>query len=53
MRSVVVLPQPDGPSRHTTSAGFDVEVDVVDRGERAEVLAQVAQLDIGHGRATA
>ena len=34
-------------------AGFDVEVDVVDRGERAEVLAQVAQLDIGHGRATA
>ena len=34
-------------------AGFDVEVDVVDRGERAEVLAQVAQLDVGHGRATA
>ena len=34
-------------------AGFHVEVDVVDRGERAEVLAEVAQLDVGHGPATA
>ena len=34
-------------------AGFHVEVDVVDRGERAEVLGEVAQLDVGHGRATA
>ena len=34
-------------------AGLHVEVDVVDRGERAEVLAQVAKLDVGHGTATA
>ena len=34
-------------------AGFHVEVDVVDRRERAEVLAQVAQFDVGHGCATA
>ena len=42
-----------GPEQAHHLAGFHVEVDVVDRGERAEVLAEVAQLDVGHGRATA
>ena len=32
MRSRVVLPQPDGPSRQTKVPCGDVEVDMVDRG---------------------
>ena len=33
-RSSVLLPDPLGPSTHTISAVADVEVDVVERGER-------------------
>ncbi len=42
MRSVVVLPQPDGPSRQTTSPRADVEVDVAHRHEAAEALGDLA-----------
>jgi hypothetical protein len=39
MRKVVVLPHPEGPR----SARY-VEVEVVDRGERRELLGQSTQL---------
>ena len=35
MRSVVVLPQPDGPRKTTYSPFCDLEVDVVDRDDAA------------------
>ena len=41
MRSVVVLPQPDGPSRDRNSPRSDLEVDVVDGGDGSEVLGQL------------
>ena len=44
MRSVVVLPQPDGPSRQTVSPARDGEVHVVNGGERAEVLGDALEL---------
>ena len=40
-RSVVVLPQPDGPEQRHQRAGLDGEGDVVDRGHRAVALADV------------
>ena len=42
-RSVVVLPQPDGPSRTKQLARLDLEIDVVARDHRAaaEGLPQV------------
>ena len=49
MRSVVVLPQPDGPSRHEELAVLDGEVDALDGGEVAERLVQVLEPDLGHG----
>ena len=40
-RSVVVLPQPEGPSRATSSPGRDLEVDrLVHRADVAEALGE-------------
>ena len=45
IRSVVVLPQPDGPEQREELAARDVEVEVVDDGRAAEDLGQAAQAD--------
>ena len=47
IRSVVVLPQPDGPSSEKNSPLVDVEVEVVDDGGATEDLGQSAQGDGG------
>ena len=44
-RSVVVLPQPDGPSRVNSSPGFDLEADVVD-GEHPRSIAVGRRLSL-------
>ena len=44
-RSVVVLPQPDGPSSEKNSPGVDLQVDAVDRGDVGEALPQLDELD--------
>ena len=51
MRSSVVLPEPEGPSSATSSPEFDLEAHVVDRGELAEALGDVADLD-AHDRSS-
>ncbi len=43
IRSVVVLPQPDGPSSAKNDPRRYVEVEVVDRRERGELLGHPAQ----------
>ena len=43
MRSVVVLPQPDGPSSAKNEPCGIGEVEVVDRGERAEALGDAGE----------
>ncbi len=48
MRSVVVLPQPDGPSRQKNSPSGMVKVEFLHRDEVAEGLAQVLDPDLGH-----
>ncbi len=48
-RSVVVLPEPEGPSSVKNSPLGDVEVDAVHRRDVAVALGQPAQVDIGHG----
>ncbi len=48
MRKVVVLPQPDGPSRVDELAVLDREVDAVDRLDLGEVPADLVQGDAGH-----
>ena len=45
IRSVVVLPQPEGPRSEKNSPGSIDEVDVVDGDEVAELLAQAGELD--------
>jgi hypothetical protein len=45
MRSSVVLPQPEGPSRATSSPVGMSRVDVVERDEIAEALGDVADFD--------
>ena len=51
-RSVVVLPEPDGPEQREELAGLDVEVDAVDGGDVAEAPDQAAQADVrGRSRA--
>ena len=45
MRSVVVLPQPEGPSREMNSPRLDREVEAVDGDDSAETLRQLAQLN--------
>ena len=41
-RPVVVLPQPDSPTRPSVSPGCTVEVDPVHRLDRADLAAQQA-----------
>ena len=49
MRSVVVLPQPEGPSSVRNSPERDLEVDGVDRRDLAEALRDSAELDVRRG----
>ena len=49
IRSVVVLPQPEGPSSMKNSPSPMVKVESSHRDEVAERLAQVADDDLGHG----
>ena len=49
MRSSVDLPQPDGPTSTTNSPSCDREVDAVQDGDGAESLADVLDVDGGHG----
>ena len=49
-RSVVVLPQPEGPRKTTNSLVLDRQVDVADDVDRTEVLVDVAEFDLSHGR---
>ncbi len=46
IRSVVVLPQPDGPEQREELARLHLEVDVVDRDEIPEPLGDAAQDDV-------
>ena len=48
MRSVVVLPQPDGPEEGDELAPLGREVEVLDRREGAELLLDVGQLEEAH-----
>ena len=47
IRSSVVLPEPDGPSSASNSPLRDLEIDVVERREGAELLDDVLDFD-GH-----
>ena len=48
MRSVVVLPQPDGPSKATNSPGSDSEIDAIDHPRLAvEALFDAFEPDVG------
>jgi hypothetical protein len=49
MRSVVVLPQPEGPSSMKNSPSPMVKDGPLYRGEISEFLPQVADDDLGHG----
>ena len=49
-RSVVVLPEPDGPSSVKNSPCLDLEVDAVDRDDVAVGLAHALE---AHGRGAA
>ena len=42
MRMVVVLPQPEGPSRTRNSLSHDLEVEIGHGDEAAELLGDVA-----------
>ena len=46
-RSVVVLPEPDGPSSVKNSPLRDVQVDAVDGGDVAVALDELDETDIG------
>ena len=48
-RSVVVLPQPDGPSMTNSSPSLIVEVELLDGdGAVRERLVQLLDVDFGH-----
>ena len=49
MRSSVVLPQPEGPSRATNSPSATVSDTSLQRAEGAEILGDPVDDDIGHG----
>ncbi len=49
MRSVVVLPQPEGPSRQKNSPSAMVKVESSHGDEIAEGLLQILDADLGHG----
>ena len=53
IRSAVVLPQPDGPSRASEFAGLDGQVEAVEGDGGAERPAQPAELDGRRGRRSA
>ena len=46
MRSIVDLPQPDGPEQRAELALADRQVDIADRGEVAVALADRAHFDV-------
>ena len=48
MRSVVVLPQPDGPSRQKNSPSPTVKLESLHGDEIAEGLVQILDPDLGH-----
>ena len=48
MRMVVVLPQPDGPTKTMNSPFGSVEREVLDGDDIAEALPNVTQLDPRH-----
>ena len=48
MRRVVVLPQPDGPTKTMNSLSRICEVDVLHHVRGVEVLVQLGQRDLGH-----
>ncbi len=50
IRSVVVLPEPDGPEQREELAARDVEVDAVDGGDVAVPLPQADDADVDVGR---
>ena len=50
MRSTVVLPEPEGPMIDDLLAAGDVEVELVEHGERAVALGDVVEAD--HGAAS-
>ena len=49
MRSNVVLPEPEPPSRQKISPSPDVERHVVDGDEVAELLGEVYDANVGRG----
>ena len=49
IRSVVVLPQPDGPKHDEERAVIDREVHALDGGERSERLGNGFKPDLCHG----
>ena len=49
MFMVVVFPQPEGPSSAVNEPCGDVQVEVLDGMDVAEVLRQVVERDLGHG----
>ena len=49
IRSVVVLPQPDGPSMTKNSPSATMKLESLDRDEIAEGLVQIFDADLGHG----
>ena len=52
MRSVVVLPQPEGPSMTKNSPSATVKRRVLHGDEIAEGLVQILDADLGHLRPT-
>ncbi len=47
-RSAVVLPQPDGPSSERNSPCSELDVDPLQRDDRAEGAVQVPELEVRH-----
>ena len=48
MRKVVVLPQPDGPTKTMNSLSRICEVDVLHDVGGVELLVELAEADLGH-----
>ena len=48
VRSMVDLPQPEGPTKHTELPVFDLEVDAVDGEHRTEALGNSFQYETRH-----
>ena len=52
MRSEVVLPQPDGPTRTMNSPSWISQVEVVDGDDLPELLPDAVERDGGHAHAS-